>query len=587
MSPLSLNTATKHHDPAEVTPMNEATASFAPSLTFKRVARRLLGTAGLVIASAAASAQPADMIVTNAKVVTLDAKSTVAQALAVRDGRLLAVGDAAAVAALAGPRTRQVDAGGRTVIPGLIDSHLHGIRAALSYATEVNWINTYTIAEAMARLKAKAAAARPGAWLIVAGGWTEQQFAEKRRPTLAEIMAAAPDNPVYVQLFYNSVLLTPKALETLQLKADAPPHGLTVERDASGAANGWWAGSIVNMSQLFDMLPQPTYEDNVQGTRQFFAELNRLGVTGFVDTGGFSISAPQYAALFQLWREKAMTVRVAYHLFSQRRDTELADYQAATQLMPMGFGDDMLKFNGIGERITLSMYNNNFPDEPVKARFYEAIRWAAQRRMAVTVHWSENSSVGHLLDLFERVNREIPIAPLRWSVAHLENASEENLKRMAALGVGWTVQISTYYNGDALLARTGEAARRMPPVVTAQRLGVKVGGGTDAHRVASYNPFLVLQWLLSGRTVSGLQLRSPQETPSREQALRHYTSDSAWFSFDEQHRGSLEPGKLADFAVLDQDLMTVPLERIERTQSLLTVLGGRVVHAVAPFAALR
>jgi len=560
---------------------------FVSLLHAQRLLVRLTATVALVTASALATAQPADLIVTNAKVVTLDAKSTVAQALAVRDGRLLAVGDAATVGRLAGPTTRSVDVGGRTVIPGLIDSHLHGIRAALSYATEVNWINTYTIAEAMARLKAKAAAAGPGAWLIVAGGWTEQQFAEKRRPTLAEVMAAAPDNPVYIQLFYNSVLITPKGLETLKLQASAPPHGLTVERDAAGTATGWWGGSIINISQLFDTLPQPTYRDHVEGTRQFFAELNRLGVTGFVDTGGFSISAPQYAALFQLWRDKAMTVRVAYHLFSQRRDTELADYQTATQLMPMGFGDEMLKFNGIGERITLSMYNNNFPNEEVKSRFYEAIRWAADRRMAVTVHWSENSSVGHLLDLFERVNREVPIAPLRWSVAHLENASEENLKRMAALGVGWTVQISTYYNGDALLARLGEEARRMPPVVTARRLGVKVGGGTDAHRVASYNPFLMLQWLLSGRTVSGLQLRSPQETPSREDALRHYTIDAAWFSFDEQQRGSLEPGKLADFAVLDQDVMTVPLDRIERTQSLMTVVGGRVVHAAGPFAAPR
>jgi predicted amidohydrolase YtcJ len=505
----------------------------------------------------------------------------------VRDGRLLAVGDAASVARHAGPGTRTVDAGGRTLIPGLIDSHLHGIRAALSYATEVNWVNTYTIAEAMDRLKAKAAAARPGAWLVVAGGWTEQQFAEKRRPTMAEVLAAVPDNPVYIQLFYNSVLLTPKALQTLKLEAGAPPHGLTVERDAAGQPTGWWGGNIINMSQLFDTLPQPTYEDNVAGTRQFFAELNRLGVTGFVDTGGFSISAPQFAAMFQLWREKAMTVRVAYHLFSQRRDTELADYQAATQLVPMGFGDDMLKFNGIGERITLAMYNNNFPNDAVKAQFLEAIRWAAQRRMAVTVHWSEDSSVHHLLDLFEQVNRQTPIAPLRWSIAHLESASEATLARMAALGVGWTVQISSYYNGAALLAQRGEAARRMPPVVTARRLGVKVGGGTDAHRVASYNPFLVLQWLLTGRTVSGLQLRSPQETPSREDALRHYTIDSAWFSFDEDKRGSLEPGKLADFALLDQDLMTIPLDRIERTQSLLTLVGGRVVHAAGPFAGLR
>ncbi|HSW05140.1 amidohydrolase [Aquabacterium sp.] len=534
-----------------------------------------------------AAAQPAELIVHNAKVTTLDAKGSVAQALAVRDGRIIGVGDNATVQRLAGAGTRSIDAGGRNLIPGLIDSHMHGVRAALSYSTEVNWIGAGTVAEAMARLKEKSAASRPGSWLIVAGGWTEQQFAEKRRPTLAEVLAAAPDNPVYIQLFYAAVLVTPKAqaalnLNTESLSSAAP--GITVERDAAGGATGWWTGNIIAVSALFDRLPKPTYADNVDGTRQFFAELNRLGVTGIIDTGGFNIAAPQYAALFQLWREKSMTVRVAWHLFAQKPGIELDEFKAPTQMMPMGFGDEMLKFNGIGERITLAMYNNNFPNDDARAKFFDVIRWAAEQRLAVTIHWSEATSVGTLLELFERIDREVtPIAPLRWSIAHLENASPQTLARMAALGVGWTMQMAMYYGGDREIAARGDAARRMPPVVTALKAGVHVGAGTDAHRVASYNPFVVLQWLLDGRTVAGTPQRVADEIPTREQALRLYTQGSAWFSFDENKRGSIELGKLADFAILDQDFFAVPVERIGRTVSLITVVGGKVVHATKPF----
>jgi len=200
------------------------------------------------------------------------------------------------------------------------------------------------------------------------------------------------------------------------------------------------------------------------------------------------------------------------------------------------------------------------------------------------VHWSEDASVGNLLDAFEKVNREVtPIAPLRWSVAHLENASPQTLSRLAALGAGWTVQMAMYYGGDRELATRGDAARRMPPVVSALKAGVHVGAGTDAHRVASYNPFVVLQWLMDGRTVSGQVQRVAEEIPTREQALRLYTQGSAWFAFDETRRGTLEAGKLADFAILDQDITSVPLDRIGRTVSLFTVVGGQVVHAAAPF----
>jgi predicted amidohydrolase YtcJ len=253
----------------------------------------------------------------------------------------------------------------------------------------------------------------------------------------------------------------------------------------------------------------------------------------------------------------------------------------------MGFGDDMLHFNGIGERITAATYNNDAPGEEAKEKFYAIIRWAAQQGLTLTIHWQENKSVGQLLDLFERVNRETPITGLRWSIAHLNDGSAATFERMKALGVGWTMQDAMYFQGDQELARRGEAARRMPPIMTALRTGVHVGAGTDAHRVASYNPFVALQWMLDGKTVGGTTLRGPDETPTREQALRLYTLGSAWFSFDEDKRGSLEVGKLADFAILDRDYFSVPAGEIARIESVMTVVGGKVVFTARPLALKR
>lgn len=533
---------------------------------------------------AAAPSRPAELIVINAKITTLDANSSVAQAMAMRRGRLMAVGAADQVLRLQGPATRVVDAGGRRVIPGLIDSHMHAVRAALSYSTEVNWIGVNTIPEAMARLREAAAQSRPGAWLIVAGGWTEQQFVEKRRPTLAEVVAAAPDNPAYIQLFYASVLMNPKALALLKLSPETLPPGSALERDGAGQPTGWMSGNIVSVSALFDRLPKPTFEENVAGTKKFFTELNRLGVTGVVDPGGFSIAPTQYAALFRVYGDRALTVRVAYSLFAQNVGAELAEFQSLTEKLPMGGTDDMLRFNGLGERITAGMYNNPNPDAAAKEKFLEIARWAASRKLTMTIHWTESRSVGHLLDLYEQVNRETPITALRWSIAHLDDATPEALARMKALGMGWTMQDAMYFSGDRLIAARGDEAKRMPPMVSALRAGVNVGAGTDAHRVASYNPFVALQWMLDGKTVSGKATRGPDETPTREQALRMYTHGSAWFSFDEAKRGTLEVGKLADFAILDQDFFGVPVERIGRTASLMTVVGGKVVYSAGAFA---
>lgn len=550
-------------------------------MIFRSLACALL-LAGLCIGAAA---QDIDLILVNGKVVTGDERGTLHQALAVSDGHIVALGKSVEIKRLAGRGTRVVDLGGRTVIPGLIDSHIHAIRAALSYATEVHWFGTTSIEEALGRLRTAAAAAKPGAWLIVAGGWTEEQFKERRRPTQAELAAAAPDNPVYVQWMYAWAMLTPQGYKALNINAESDlPGGGKFLRDASNQPTGAIAGGIV---PLFDKLPKPAFEQKIEGTRKFFRELNRVGLTGLIDPGGFNMSPVEYAPLFKVWRDKALSVRVNFSYFSQKRGKELEEFKELTQLLPMGLGDDLLKFNGIGERVTFGMYNNDKPSDADKEQFYVAARWAAENGLTLTHHWMNDASVGHLLDVFERVNREVPITPLRWSIAHLNDASEATFIRMKALGVGWAMQDAMYYEGERELKEKGEAAlQRMPPMRTALKSGVVIGAGTDAHRVANYNPFIALRWMLDGKSAGGVALRGPQETPTRLEALRMYTSGSAWFAHDDGRRGTLAMGRLADLAVLSKDYLSVPTDEIGGIQSLLTLVGGRVVYADGPFATL-
>jgi len=529
-----------------------------------------------------ALAQPADTVFINGKIITGDEFFTVKPALAVRDGRVLAVGTNAEIGKLAGKTTRLVDLQGRTVIPGLIDSHMHAIRAALSFATEVNWIGAASLEEALQRIRDGAKRAGPGGWLIVAGGWTDQQFKEKRRPTQAELAAAAPGHPVYVQWFYAWAMLTEPALEALKIRSDADlPGGLKLEM-ADGKPTGAVVGPAI--AALFSRLPAPTFAEQVDGTKKFFRELNRLGLTGVIDPGGFNMSPETYQALFRVWRDGQLSVRVSYSLFSQKAGKELEEFKELAQMTPMGFGDGLLRFNGIGERVTFGMYNNDAPSEEQKNQFYAAAKWAAERGLTLTQHWQNDRSVHHLLEVFERVNREIPIAPLRWSIAHLNDASDASLARMKSLGVGWAMQNAMYFEGERFVAERGApAGNRAPPVMSAVRIGVHTGAGTDAHRVMSYNPFVALQWLLDGRTTAGTRLRVQEEIPSRQEALRLYTSGSAWFDHSERRRGSLAPGRLADLAVLSKDYLAVPVAEIGGIESLLTMMNGRVVYAAGPY----
>ena len=531
----------------------------------------LLAVVALGAASPAWS-QNADTILVNGKILTVDPQFSTREAIAIRESNIAVVGSNADVRKQAGPQTRVIDLQGRTVIPGLIDSHIHALRAGQTFTTEVNWVSATSLAEALNRIHEASLAKKPGSWLIVAGGWHPEQFKEKRRPTQADLVAAAPNNPVYVQLNYEWEVMTPAGFAAMGINTEAGlPHPGRFEKDPSGKPTGAIenGGGFDVAIALFDRLPHPTFDEQVEGTKKFFRELNRLGLTGVGDPGGNNLSPENYQVIFKVWRQHQLTMRVAYSLSGPTPGKEFEELKGLTQMLPQGFGDEMLKFNGLGERITWGMNNNNHPTDDDKEKYYQIVRWAAQNGMPVTMHWPNDATADTLLSIYERVNSEFSIKDLRWSVAHLTNASVQNLQRMKAMGVGWTAQ------------RPSAAA-----VENAKELGVNMGEGTDAHRVASYNPFTEFQWLLRDSKNAGGVKRGPEQTPTREDALRAYTIGSAWFSFDEGKRGSLEAGKLADLAVLSKDYMTVPLDEIGSIESLLTMVGGKIVYAAGPYARL-
>ena len=530
----------------------------------------------------AAFGQSAGTVLINGKIITGDAQFSIRQALAIRDGKIAAVGTSAEARKAGGTGAKIIDLGGRTVIPGLIDSHMHAIRAASFFATEVNWTGVPSLAEALQRIKTAAAARETGAWLIVGGGWKPEQFKEKRLPTQSELTEAAGDHPAYVQLLYNWVLMNQRGLDALNIRSDADlPRGGKLDRDGSGKLTGGITGGIV---PLFDLLPRPTLDEQVEGTKAFFRELNRLGITGVSDPCGNNVTPETYDAINKVWRARQLTVRVAYSICGFTPGKELDGFKTYLALMPMGFGDDMMHFNGIGEQILWSINNVEKPSAGDLEKLYDIAKWAAGRGYTLTFHCNSDAAVTPILTVFERVNRETPITSLRWSIAHLNDGSPANLRRMKILGMGWTMQDAMYFSGDETAQRSGaDKVRRMPPVETAREIGVTIGAGTDAHRVASYNPFTSLQWLLDGKTVGGNALRAPEETPSRANALRFYTQGSAWFSHDDDKRGSLEVGKLADLAVLTKDYLTVPVEQIGALESVLTMVDGKIVYAAGDF----
>jgi predicted amidohydrolase YtcJ len=555
---------------------------------------RLLLMAALTLAAglAPAGAQaPAHTILINGKVITLDSASSIVEALAIRDGRILAVGSNADIRRRADPRTSIIDLGGRTVVPGLMDSHIHALRAGLTFAVELSWIGVPSLAKGLELIREAAQRSPPGAWIKIGGGWTELQFLEKRGPTIEELVAAAPDRPVYVQRLYNTAWITPAGLKLMKLTPQSDIPGGKAEKDANGNLTGVFTGVNRTFNFFTAKIPGPSFSDQVAGTAKYFRELNRLGITAINDFPGGGMFPEDFRAVQTLWSQGEMTLRVSFHISSNSQHT-LDDFKSLTVFTPMNFGDDMLRYRGIGESLTQGIYDGSTVGLPYNPsakdwdEFCTVAKWAAERGIQVHQHAASDRAAAAILDCFEAVNKEIPLAGLRWQIAHIENASEETLRRMKALNMGWAVQDRLLYAGHIVSKVLGPAAsKRAPPIKTALKIGLHVAGGTDSDQVAPYNPFVSIRWLLDGKVIDGTPMRGPEESPNRDEALRMYSLNSAWFTFDETSRGSLEAGKYADLAVLSGDYLSAPVEEVGDLHSVLTMVGGKAVYGEGPFAA--
>ncbi|MCC6888786.1 MAG: amidohydrolase [Hyphomicrobiales bacterium] len=560
----------------------------------KSVVRAAL--AALVIASAGVpvlAQTPPNLVLYNGKVVTLDPQSRVVTAIAIAGETIVALGDDKSVRALAGAATLSVDLGGRTVIPGLIDSHLHAIRAGVTHRNEVDWSGVKSLEEGLAKI-AERAKAQPGAWILVPGGWHMTQMKEQRAPTAAELARAGGDNPVYVQHMYDFAVLNPTAMKRLGIAKGSkiPPAG-TVLLDDKGEPTGVVEGDLATLSNLFGRTVKPDFQEQIAGTRAFFNHLASVGLTGVIDPGGGGMSPEAYQPLFQLWQRRELPIRVSFFA-NGRPGNEIADLKQYALMLPRNFGDNWLKALGLGEVLVWGFHDGALgrsPDFKPRPGAAETLReialWAAQRGLRLQMHATMDRTASAVLDVFEEVDAKHPIKDLRWAIAHLEDASPRSLDRMRRLGMGYLIQNRTLFEGERWPQFvTPDVVKRAPPVLEALARGIAVGAGTDGTRVSTHAPFQTLQWMLDGKTARGIALRAKEHTPSREQALRMHTLGSAWFSADEDKRGSLEIGKWADLLVLDQDYFTVPEDRIASIKPLVTIVGGHVRYAVAPFAGL-
>jgi predicted amidohydrolase YtcJ len=559
--------------------------------------RQALETLGATTASAAllpaaesfAMTAP-DTIIFNAKVTTLDRENPVAEAVAIRGGKFLAVGSEQEVRAAAAPGATVIDAKRRRLIPGLIDSHIHVIRGGLNYNMELRWEGVPSLSEAMAMLKRQAENTPPPQWVRVVGGFTEHQFAEKRLPTIDEINQAAPETPVFILHLYDRALLNAAALRAVGYTKDTPnPPGGEIMRDAQGNPTGLLLAQP-NATILYATLakgPKLPPEYQLNSTKHFMRELNSLGVTSVIDAGGGSQNYPDdYAIVDKLHRDGELTLRIAYNLFTQKPKEEIRDFATwSTQIRP-GDGDDTYRHNGAGEMLVYSAADfEDFrvarPDMPpeMEGDLEPVVRLLAERRWPWRLHATYDQTISRALDVFEKVNRDVPLAGLNWFFDHAETISERNIDRIAALGGGIAVQHRMAFQGEYFVERYGaKAAEATPPIRRMMAAGLPVGAGTDATRVASYNPWVSLSWLVTAKTVGGMTLYPARNRLDRETALRLWTEKNTWFSNEVGKKGQIKAGQLADLAVLSDDYFSVPESEIAHLRSVLTVLGGKVVH---------
>jgi predicted amidohydrolase YtcJ len=556
--------------------------------------------AALCLAAGSAQAQ-ADLILTNGKIATMAREGEFVQAVAVKDGKVLATGSNAQILKLKRDATQVIDAGGRTVIPGLNDSHLHVIREGLNYNMELRWDGVTSLKRALEMLKEQAARTPDGEWVKVVGGWNEYQFEEKRLPTLEEINAAVPDKPVFILYLYGLGFLNQKGIATLGYDKNTKYKDGEVELDASGRPTGKLIAKP-NALILYSTLAKTNKlgrDDQVNSTLQFYRELNRLGVTSAIDAGGgFQNYPDDYGVSLQLAREGKLTVRTSYYLFAQRPGKELEDFQRWLGMTHPKKNDHMFYPNGFsaeggGENLVASAADfENFleprPDLPeaMEGELEGVVSLLVKNRWPFRLHATYGESIDRDLSVIEKVNAKTPLNGLRFIIDHGETITDAQLARIKKLGGGIAVQDRMHFQGEAYWKRYGEQTRQMPPIRKMLDLKLPVGLGTDGTRVSSYNPWPSVYWAVTGKTAGGMRIWQGRDVLGRYEALKLITTGSAWMSGEEKLKGTIKRGQYADFVVLPEDYFKVDAERIKRLESVLTVVNGKVVYGAGPYAPL-
>jgi predicted amidohydrolase YtcJ len=531
---------------------------------------------GAFVAGVPAQQAPADVILTNGKIVTVDERFTIAEAIAIRGERIVSVGTRDAIGRLAGPATRRIDLGGRSVIPGLIDNHMHLLRFGTTWRWEVRWDGVGTRSLALDRLRARVKNVPAGEWIYTLGGWTLEQFADDSRPlTRNELDAIAPNHPVFLQASYHAAYVNSRALMALGIDGRASGESWVV-RDEAGRPTG--VIEEAGIRALAARLPTATGTQLEDSTRAMHLALNTAGLTSFGSAG----CEPDVLPLYRRWADEGrLNVRVFCITGTGAGSPQAVD-QALTRIAAMKLfqGDDWIDHVAYGETVYTPLHDPMFvrtsnprPDDLTQWRRLASA--VARAGLPLHVHANLDATIGAFLDQIEQVHKEHPIRSLRWTLAHVNQLSAAHLDRMRKLGMYAAVHPWAVINGGINKTVFGDAASDMPPLRTIQESGLMWGFGSDGSRANQVLPFTTLWWAVTGRMVGGAQVLS--QTIGREDALIAHTRRNAHLLFQENNLGSLEPGKLADLVVLDRDYLTVPAEQIKDITSVLTMVGGRIV----------
>ncbi len=541
----------------------------------------LLALALLSLGAAAQGAGTADTILVNGKIATVDDRFTMAQALAIKDRRIIASGSNDAVRKHAGASTKVIDLKGRTVVPGLIDNHSHWIRAAEH--DELRFDGVTTRAQTIKLLGERLATKKPGEWVVVLGGWSEEQFTDEARGfPLAELDTIAPNNPVVLQSIYRHSYLNSTALKMAKIDETTPnPPGGTLEKDAAGKITGVvrGAGGVAFVAGKVPLKEREAWLDN---TRKLATYLNSLGITAWGDAGGRGMGPKHYQPYQDLADRDELNVRVFWTTIRQPVNTAEVDkvLLEIPSLKPFQ-GNDYFDHIGWGETVyrplttqLLARGGNTKPED--LAQMMRIVRALAEKGIYLNSHVEMVNVIDAFLDQYEALNREAPIRGLRWSFSHLDQITDAQLARMKKLGMNAQIHSRPLIQGVLMHRIHGEAAWDMPPFRRVQDSGITWGLGSDATAVTTSNPFYTLSFAVTGKMIGGHHVN--RQSVTREEALIAHTRSNALILFQEGNLGSLAPGKYADLLVLDRDYFTIPVDQIKDIKPLMTMVGGRVVY---------